>query len=400
MFDKDTCHKCGICLSKCPFIEMPATKAREEITRMIENGTSEVIEKNCAQCTYCDIICPTGSNPSDLRKEILSKSMSEKGVECFSLFSEEVPVNLFTVGMEHEAQEKKELLKKLENPPPNDEIFYLGCGISYVYSDLIRTSLLKDLPLMGGMKYCCGGYVYRNFGDAEAKIKGRKLLDEFQKLGLKKTITFCPGCEQMIKEVYPRIIEEFNIESQTFDDYLLEKLGEGKIQFTNKISRKITFHDPCHPRRPDKTLYEGPRLLLNAMGAEVVEMKHNRHNSLCCGQTLGFRNPMLVNDIVEKRVIEAKESGADTIAVRCAGCYSTLSEKAAEHGLEIYYISELVQMAIGEKPPHRNEEILRSLAENMMKNIGENEELLTKKYVIKNGEIKSLYSKEEADVDV
>lgn len=390
MFNKDTCQKCGNCLSECPFIEMPAAEAGEEITRIIESGASEMIDKNCAQCTYCDIICPTRSNPSDLRKEILLRSTSEMGVECLSLFSEEVPVNLFTIGMEHEAEEKKELLNEHVNPAPNEEAFYLGCGIAYVFSDLIRTSLLKGLPLMGGMKYCCGGYVFRNFGDAEAEIKGRELLDEFQKLGLKKTITFCPGCENMIKEVYPRIIEEFNIESRTVVEYLLEKHREGEIEFTNKIDRKIAFHDPCHPRKPDKTIYESPRLLLDAMGAEMVEMKHNKQNSLCCGSPLRFRNPVLANDIVEKRVIEAKESGADTIAVRCTGCYSALSAKAAEHNLETYYVSELAQMAVGEKPPHRIEEILNGLAENMMKKVSENEELLTKRYVIKNGEIKPL----------
>jgi Fe-S oxidoreductase len=390
MFNKNTCKRCGHCLSKCPFLEMPLTEAEEEIARIIAYGTSEQIEKNCALCTYCDIVCPTQSNPSGLRKEILLKSTSEKGVECLSLFSEEVPDNLFTIGMEPETDEKKELLNELNNPTQNEDVFYLGCGISYIYSDLIQTGLVKGLPLMGGMKYCCGGYVHKNFGVAEAKIKGRKLLDEFQKLGLKKAITFCPGCEQMIKEEYPHIIEEFNIESQTFVDYLLEKVRKGEIEFTNKINRKIAFHDPCHPRKPEKAIYEGPRMLLDAMGAEVVEMKHNRHNSLCCGSPLRFRNPMLANDIVEKRIVEAKESGADTIAVRCTGCYSALSRKAAEHNLEIFYISELAQMAIGEKPPHRIEEILNGLAENMMEKIGENEELLTKKYVIKNGEIKPL----------
>jgi hypothetical protein len=85
-------------------------------------------------------------------------------------------------------------------------------------------------------------------------------------------------------------------------------------------------------------------------------------------------------------VPEAKEAGAEAIVISCTGCFA-LSEKATEQGLEIYNITELAQMAIGEKPPHRIEEIKKTLTQNILNRIIENPEALKQRYTIKNGEI-------------
>ena len=78
MFNQETCKRCGLCLIMCPFIEMPKKEVRAEIKNMIETGKSEIITKNCAGCAYCDIICPTHSNPSHLRKVMLTRQRSDK----------------------------------------------------------------------------------------------------------------------------------------------------------------------------------------------------------------------------------------------------------------------------------------------------------------------------------
>lgn len=105
MFNQETCKRCGTCLNVCPFHEMPKKEAREEIKKMIEIRESEIILKNCAGCAYCDIICPTHSNPSHLRREILSKKRSGKGIACLSLFTEEVPFNTMSIGLEFDPEE-------------------------------------------------------------------------------------------------------------------------------------------------------------------------------------------------------------------------------------------------------------------------------------------------------
>jgi heterodisulfide reductase subunit B len=126
------------------------------------------------------------------------------------------------------------------------------------------------------------------------------------------------------------------------------------------------------------------------MGAEVVEMKHNRKKSLCCGGTVSFRNRELAEKVADKRVSEAEKAGADAMAFICTGCVFALSKSAAEKNIEAYYITELAQMAIGEHPPHRIVEVTNRSMENLAKKVGQNLGLIKDKYLIKNGKINHL----------
>lgn len=386
MFNQETCKVCGTCLSKCPVFEMPIGQAKSEMELMIQGKASPEIIRNCAGCSYCDIVCPTQSNPSQLRKEILFRKSQGKGVRCLSLISEEVPLNLMSIGLEFEKEEKLKDLETYLNPVPGKEVFYLGCSLSYIYTDLAKTKLLEELPKLGGIKYCCGGYVNNNFGEEEARLKGRQLLIELKKIGVEKMITFCPGCDHMLGDVYPRIIPEFDVRNINIAEYLLDQYQKERLEFTHPVNRKVTFHDSCAWRKMAPEVYEYPRELLKAMGAEVVEMKHNKRESMCCGTPLSGRNPGLASGLAEKRVMEAKETGAEAIIVSCTGCFA-LSEKAEEHGLEIYNLTELAQIAIGEKPIHRLEEIKSQLTNNIFIKIGENPELFKQRHIIKDGEI-------------
>ncbi|MBU4316250.1 MAG: (Fe-S)-binding protein [Proteobacteria bacterium] len=386
MFNEKTCKKCGLCLTECPFMEMPVEKAKQEIERIIQTGSLGEVAKSCAGCGYCNVICPTQSNPLDLRKQILEKKSAGKGAVGLGLICEEVPANLMSMAMEYEKEEKEENLKAYTNPLKSDTAFYLGCSLSYIYTDLAKSRLFDEFPKIGGMKYCCGGYVNRTFGEEETKIKGWQLLDRFHETGIQKVITFCPGCDHMLQDVFPSLLNEFKIEVQPVFEYLLERHKEGKLTFPNPLNRKITFHDSCAWRSVDSKIYEGPRKLLEIMGAEVVEMKHNRKKSICCGSPIASRNPAAADRVVEKRIAEAKEAGAEMIAVSCSGCFA-LNKKAAEHNIPVFNITELAQMAIHEEPPHRLAEISNALNKKMFETISKNPDLLKARYTIKDGKV-------------
>jgi len=387
MFNEKTCLRCGTCLSQCPFMHLPIESAKEEISKMIETRSSRKILESCAGCSYCDIICPTGSNPSALRREIRLRRSREKGVSSITLITEEVPYNLMSIGLAFDTEEKKIGLDKYEKPPKSNEMFYFGCGIPYYFPDLTKTKLFDDLPSIGGMKYCCGGYVSSSFGEDEARIKGLELYEKFKEVGVEKLITFCPGCDHMIKNVYPSIIEGFDIEGQTIIDYFVEKYHKGVLEIKNKINQRITFQDPCPWRKLDKKIYDGPREFLEIIGAEVVEMKHNKEKSLCCGAPVSMRNRPLAKKIAEEKMSEAEEINADAMAFICTGCLATLSRYNAERNIKSYYITELAQMVIGETPSLTIPENTRKVQRHVAKTISENPNLLVDRYIIKNGKI-------------
>jgi heterodisulfide reductase subunit D len=393
LFNEETCKLCGKCLSECPILEMDKEKAREEMANEIKAKASPEILKYCIGCTYCDVICPTQSNPAALRKALIEAQTREegvkKGVRGMGLFGEEVPTNIMEFGLALEREEKEKDLEIYTNPPKSDTVFYLGCSLSYVYTDLAKTGLLNDFPMIGGMKYCCGGYVNRYFGEKESKIKGKALLARFNDIGIKKIITFCPDCDKMLQDVYPNQVEGFDIEVQNIAEYLLEKHRSGALPFPHKLHQTVAFQDSCSWRKVDSKIYEAPRQLLQAMGAEVVEMAHNRKHSMCCGYPLINRNQALADKVAEKRVSEAVAAGAISIAVSCTGCFA-LAKKAAERNLDLFNITELAQMAIGEIPRHRHTEVTEQVRQEIMKTFAENPELFNDRYVIENGEVRKL----------
>jgi Fe-S oxidoreductase len=387
LFNEQTCQRCGTCLEQCPFLRLPIEDAKKEIIKMIDTRKSRKVLKNCAGCSYCNIICPTTSNPYDLINEIRLQNYRKSGMRCTALITEEVPHNLMSIALEIDTETKKQDLIEYENPSKSDKMFYLGCGIPYCFPDLAKTELFKDKPLIGGMKYCCGGYVHSCFGEDEARIKGLELQEKFKNLGVEKLITFCPGCDAMIKGVYPSIIDNFSVKGQTIIDYLIEQYHEGKLNVKNKITRRITFQDPCPWRNLDKKVYEGPREFLEIIGAEIVEMKHNKEYSLCCGAPLLISNRVLGANIAKERISEAADVSAEIMAHICTGCLSTLSKYASENNIQSYYITELAQMAIGETPTLKILENAKHLQEQVIKTIKENSNILIDKYIIKEGKV-------------
>ncbi|MFX1498046.1 MAG: (Fe-S)-binding protein [Promethearchaeota archaeon] len=389
-YNEKTCQQCGTCLEQCPFLQLPIDRAKEEIFKMIETRSSRKIIKNCAGCSYCNVICPTGSNPYELIREIRLKAHQEKGARCIALITEEIPNNLMSIALEIDTDAKKHDLIHYENPPKNNQMFYVGCAIPYCFPDLAKSKLFEKRPILGGMKYCCGGYIYSLFGKEEARIKGLELCEKFNKLGVEKLITFCPGCDIMIRGVYPSIIDGFNIDGQTVIDYLIEKYHNDEFNIKNKIHQRITFQDPCPWRSLDKKIYDGPREFLEIIGAEMVEMKHNKEFSLCCGAPLSISNRSLATNIAKKRISEAEDVNTEAIAHICTGCLTTLSPYAIERNIKSYYITELAQIAIGEKPSFKILNHAKNLQQQVMKTISKNPKILVEHFIIKDGKINRL----------
>jgi Fe-S oxidoreductase len=387
MFNPQTCKQCGVCLMLCPFLDMSKEQAKQAIVPLVENKDPANVLSQCAGCSLCDILCPTNSNPSELRKEIKQAHNRETGVSGLELMSDEVPFSIMSAGLETDKEAKLARLARLTSPQPSEEFFYLGCSLSYIYSDLAQSRLFDKLPAIGGMKYCCGSYVNIHFGEKEARIKGRKLLDELKQLGVKRLITFCPECDHMLGHVYPKLIEGFDIQTRPIADYLLDEHLSGRLTFSHPIDQKVTFHDACGSRKLGSGFHEAPRKLLQALGAELVEMKHNRSKSMCCGVPLVSKNRESFESAAEKRALEAKEAGAQTIVVNCSGCFS-LSSKAKKHGLEVYHLIEMVQRALGESPPHRIEEIKNGLIQSIFEKLADDPKSLEQRYVIEDGTIR------------
>ena len=80
MFDEQACTRCGICLHKCPFMELPLKEAKEEIVRAIYSSPSQRLLESCASCLACTELCPQGNDPYDLILSLLEKRYRATGL--------------------------------------------------------------------------------------------------------------------------------------------------------------------------------------------------------------------------------------------------------------------------------------------------------------------------------
>ena len=211
-------------------------------------------------------------------------------------------------------------------------LYYPGCLSKYVLKaetenyKRILTKLGVDFIMLPD-ELCCGSPV-RNAGyEVEARKLARKNFDIFKKHNVKKIITNCPACFKSLKNDYKEMLSDWDIEVEYIVFTILDKLKMKNIK--NLKTGRVVYHDPCHLGR-HSNIYDEPRNILKLIGYEVVEMLHTRENSLCCGAGAGLRvnNPSLAGKMVENRIKEAKDAGAEKIITTCPLCFSHLSNIA------------------------------------------------------------------------
>jgi Fe-S oxidoreductase len=104
-------------------------------------------------------------------------------------------------------------------------------------------------------------------------------------------------------------------------ELLARLVRAGRLAFETPLRATVTYHDPCYLGRYNG-VYDAPRELLAALGAEVVEMPRSRDGALCCGAGGGRiwmeDVPGIKERPAESRVKEAAGvRGVRTLVVSC-----------------------------------------------------------------------------------
>jgi Fe-S oxidoreductase len=166
-----------------------------------------------------------------------------------------------------------------------------------------------------------------------------------------KIVTTCPHCFNTIKNEYPSLGGNYEVIHHT--QLLQELIDKGKLTFGEEPfkGRKITYHDSCYLGRANG-VYDAPRKILEALDAELVEMKRCRKNGLCCGAggAQMFKDAEQGNkEINIERTEEAIDTGAEIISANCPFC-TTMIKDGVKHAekedkVEVLDLAELVAQA-------------------------------------------------------
>ncbi|MEQ9064235.1 MAG: (Fe-S)-binding protein [Vicingaceae bacterium] len=238
-----------------------------------------------------------------------------------------------------------------------DVLFWVGCAGSYDdRAKKISSAFAKILNhleisfgILGSEESCSGDPAKRAGNEFLFQMQAMTNIAVMNEYGVKKVVTACPHCFNIIKNEYPQLGGNYDVLHHS--QFLSELMASGRLKVDGKVlgDKKITFHDPCYLGRGNDE-YDAPRELIDGLTNDLVEMKRSRRNSLCCGAggAQMFKEAEKGDKEVNmERMEDVMEVGPDITAVGCPFCMTMLTDgvKMNEKEIEVLDLAELVAKA-------------------------------------------------------
>jgi Fe-S oxidoreductase len=182
-----------------------------------------------------------------------------------------------------------------------------------------------------------------------------KNINTLRECDFSRILTTDPHTYNTLKNEYPEFGGAWDVLHHS--ELLLELLDEKRLLPSRQLDVRVTYHDPCALGRYNG-VYDPPRKVLAAVGAELVEMPRNRDNSFCCGAGGGRiwmkeLRDRSVPSPSEQRIEEAVAIGdIDYFVVTCPKDVTMYEDaiKTSGHAavIELRELAELVLESVSE----------------------------------------------------
>jgi len=236
-------------------------------------------------------------------------------------------------------------------------LFWVGCAGSYDdRAKKITTAFAKILnhlniswAILGSEESCTGDPAKRAGNEFLFQMQAMSNIQLLNEYGVKKIVTTCPHCFNILKNEYPVLGGEYEV--QHHSQFLAEMLKDGKLKMNQEAlnGKKVTYHDACYLGRGNE-IYEAPRELINGLTDDLTEMKRNRRNGLCCGAggAQMFKEAEKGDREVNiERMDDVMDVKPDIVATACPFCMTMMTDgvKIKEQDIEVLDLAELVAKA-------------------------------------------------------
>ncbi len=235
-------------------------------------------------------------------------------------------------------------------------LFWVGCAGSFddraqrvtvAFAKLLQKAGV-NFAILGQEESCTGDPARRAGNEFLFQMLAQQNVAVLNMYEVKKIVTACPHCFNVIKNEYPVLGGNYEVVHHT--QFLQSLLAEGrlKIEGGSFKGKKITYHDSCYLGRANG-IYEAPRSVLSALDVDLVEMKRCRTTGLCCGA--GGAQMWKEDEPGDKRinierVEEALDTGAEIVAVNCPFCMTMMTDgvkaKEKQESVMVYDLAELI----------------------------------------------------------
>ena len=180
-----------------------------------------------------------------------------------------------------------EMLASDQSP---EVLFWVGCAGSFDDRAKRITKAIAKILHKAGVSFAVLGAEETCTGDP-AKRAGNEFLFQMQAAqniavlngyGIKKIVTGCPHCFNVMKNEYLELGGEYDV--QHHSQFIATLIAEGKLALLTTIRSRKKNHipDPCYLGRGNGE-YSAPRSVIEALDAELVEMKRCKQRGLCYG---------------------------------------------------------------------------------------------------------------------
>ena len=247
-----------------------------------------------------------------------------------------------------------ELAGRGESP---EILFWVGCSGSYDQRAQKITRAFAGILNQIGIRYailgkeelCTGDPARRAGNEFIFQMMAYQNIQTLNNYKISKIVTACPHCFNILKNEYPELGGNYEVIHHTV--FLQQLIDEGRIRLKEGGSfkgKKITYHDSCYLGRGNG-IYDAPRKILEALDAELVEMKRCKSKGLCCGAggaQMFKEEEKGTTRINFERTHEAIETSAAFIASACPFCNTMLTDgvkhEEKEDQVRVLDIAEMI----------------------------------------------------------
>lgn len=375
IIDLDSCTRCGRCQDLCPayqsekplspkkFIqdlkrewEAVARKKKEE-TELIGNLIEEETIWSCTSCLACEVNCPVSIPTFDKNIEFrryLSMTLSAIPSETKLLYKN-LQQKQDPYGMGKKQREDwysgLEIKNVLEDEV--EVLYWTGCvasldernkKVAKAFSEILKRAGV-NFGILGSEEKCCGDSA-RRLGNEDLYLTlAQTNIEILNEAKVKRIVTTCPHCYNIIKNEYPQLGGKFEVYHHT--EFLFNLVKEGKLKIESSLQGIVTYHDPCYLGRINR-IFDEPRELIKHIKTDgFVEMERNHDRSFCCGGGGGRiwmeEHHKRINHL---RIDEAIKISANKIVTACPYCLimmeDAIKDKGMEEAMQARDISELI----------------------------------------------------------
>ena len=240
-------------------------------------------------------------------------------------------------------------------------LFWVGCAGSFdaraqkvtkAFAEILTRVGIK-FAVLGNEETCTGDPARRAGNEFLFQMSAYQNIQTLNMYNVQKIVTTCPHCFNTLKNEYPELGGNYDVIHHS--QYLQELINEGllKVAGGDFKGKKITYHDSCYIGRAND-IYEAPREVLQALDADLVELKRCKTNGLCCGAggAQMFKEDENGNKRINiERAEEIIDTNAEVVAVNCPFCMTMMTDgiTAKDKGDKIMVLdlSELIVQSNG-----------------------------------------------------